>query len=442
MTETPSAAVAPPRFQPGVALSTLWRELRGLPRADLGLAIILIVLLDRPPYAPAGILGGYWWAWYGAAAAASVAWRRVRPTLAWAITTVVAALSLLPSAQFGATVFQLLPFAQDGGLLAGFGQIVILSLPLIGLYSLGAYTTRRKAVLGLAVSAITIDGALAWDIRSLAVANSVSVGLELATVTLLLAVAWVLGENARTRLQAATALRERAGALEERAAALEAERRERDHRAAAEERSRIARDLHDIVAHHISVIALQAGTARMLAESGRSPATDLLGGIETTSRQAMTELRQAIGVIRHTEDGATPLPGLDRLPELAFRMNEAGLAVVVEGSAGDLPGGIDLAAYRVVQEGLTNVVRHSRARAATVTLRRSGMKLEITVANDGPARVGDGPVGDSGHGLIGLSERVRAYGGQLQARMRPDGGFELQAELPTAPPESDAVDPA
>jgi signal transduction histidine kinase len=414
-------------------LTGTWRELRHLSWGDLALAAVLIVLLDRPPYFPLGIFGGYWWALYGVVAGASVAWRRVRPTTVWAIATVATTLTLLPAPGASTGDGLRLPFELGAGPFTGVFQFALISLPLIGLYSLAAYTSRRRSIPALAATVIAVVGALAWSIHPVTTPATVANGLLLVAVTLLIGMAWVLGESTRTRLQAATALRERAAALEERAAALEAERAERDLRAAAEERSRIARDLHDIVAHHISVIALQAGTARLLAESGEPPATDLLGGIETTSRQAMTELRQAIGVIRHTEEGAAPLPGLGRLPELAFRIKEAGLTVVVEGSGGDLPGGLDLAAYRVVQEGLTNVVRHSQARTATVSLHRDQNTLEIVVTDDGPARAGDTLAG-GGHGLIGLGERVRGYGGQLSTRMRPDGGFELRAELPTEQP--------
>jgi signal transduction histidine kinase len=427
MTETPAVAAQPPRYQPGAMLTGIWRELRGLPRIDVGLALVLIVLLDRPPYDPSGLFGGYWWTIYGTVAAASVAWRRARPTTVWVITTVVGVLLIGPDRGLGRSAIA--PLALPYGTLGGVSELVMLALPLIGLHALAASADRRRSLLALAGSIVLIDGLVAWSVLGRLGDSTETGSLLVASVALLFGLAWVLGDNTRTRSQATAALKERATALE-------AERAERDLRAAAEERSRIARDLHDIVAHHISVIALQAGTARMLAQSGEPPATDLLGGIETTSRQAMTELRQAIGVIRHSEEGAAPLPGLGRLPELAFRMKEAGLTVTVEGSAGDLPGGLDLAAYRVVQEGLTNVVRHSQARTATVSLHRNENTLQIVVADDGPVRAGDTLEG-GGHGLIGLGERVRGYGGQLSARMRPDGGFELRSEIPVTEPVTD-----
>jgi signal transduction histidine kinase len=254
-----------------------------------------------------------------------------------------------------------------------------------------------------------------------------------ATTAALLAMAWALGDSRRSRRDGMTALRGRT-------AALEAERAERDRRAAADERSRIARDLHDIVAHHVSVITLQAGTARLLAESGRLPDTALLAGIETAGRQAMAELRDALGVIRHAPGGASPLPGLAQLPQLAERIASSGLEVTVSGTAGTLRAAADLAAYRIVQEGLTNVLRHSAARTARVMLEQHPDRAEIRVRDDGPARragSGDG----SGYGLIGLRERVAALGGSVSAGTRPGGGFELCAVLPLAAPADPAGPP-
>ena len=143
----------------------------------------------------------------------------------------------------------------------------------------------------------------------------------------------------------------------------------------------------------------------------------------------MAEIREALGVIRAGPDGAAPLPGLAQLPDLATRMALAGLTVTVDGPAEPLPGSMDLTAYRIVQEGLANVARHSAADRATVTFRREPDSIHVTIADDGPARECP-PAGPGGNGLIGLRERVRRHGGQLQADPRPTGGFELRAELP------------
>ncbi len=233
------------------------------------------------------------------------------------------------------------------------------------------------------------------------------------TTAALVLAAWATGESTRAR-----------------GGALEADRTAREARAAAEERARIARELHDIVAHHVSVISLQAGTARLLAESGAPADPGLLAGIETASRQAMTELRHALGVIKHTPGGAAPQPGLARLGEL---IAGCGVAVTVEGEAGTLPATADLTAYRVIQESLTNVLRHSAATDARVTLRRCPESLHITVADDGPARAAQlrsrRPGG--GQGLAGLRERVAAQRGTFRAGPRSGAaGFEVHAEIP------------
>jgi signal transduction histidine kinase len=167
----------------------------------------------------------------------------------------------------------------------------------------------------------------------------------------------------------------------------------------------------------------------MLAEAGQPPEPALLAGLESASRQAMSELRQTLGVPRHSPDGAIPQPGLDRLPVLIDRLALTGLSVRVAGFPGRLPAGIDLAAYRVVQEGLTNVLRHSNARSARIELRRSPEALTVCVLDDGPSRVAH-PAGQIGHGLAGLRERAATHGGWLRAGPRPEGGFELRAHLP------------
>jgi signal transduction histidine kinase len=221
-----------------------------------------------------------------------------------------------------------------------------------------------------------------------------------------------------------------------RIAAEQAERAQHDRAVAAEERARIAAELHDITAHHISVVTLQAGAARMLAESGQQADPELLIGIETASRQAMAEIRQALGVIRAGPDGAAPLPGLAQLPELTSRMALAGLTVVTAGPAEPLPGSADLTAYRIIQEGLANVARHSAADTAAVTFRRRPGMIQITITDDGPPR-GTTLGGPGGNGLIGLQERVIRHGGQLHAGPCPSGGFELRAEFPL--PDTAAV---
>ena len=290
--------------------------------------------------------------------------------------------------------------------------LILLLAPAVALYS-ATRANRVHGRLALAGSLIMVPLTL---VSSWVVADALRTALLAAGMFV---TAWALGETGRTRGESA----------EVRAA----ERAEHDRAVAAEERARIARELHDITAHHISVVTLQAGAARLLAESGQAPSAELLGGIENAGRQAMIEIRQALGVIRSTPDGATPAPDLARLPELVRRMAQAGLTVRIDGYAGTVPGGIGLTAYRIVQEGLTNIARHSAADTALVTFRRGAGTLAITVVDDGPRRA-DRPVGPGGHGLIGLRERVTPYGGELRAGPTPRGGFELCATLPMATP--------
>jgi len=366
-----------------------------------------VCAFSEPGFDPYHHYSGTAWAAGGVIAAAVLAWRRSRPAAVWLIATVISAWLLA---------------TRHGDDWGGLSPLVLLPSPLLALYTVTGYAgagrgTRKQGGLALLGSAAALLTALlARSIRPEAVA----------TTAALLVTAWALGESTRSRRASVAALRDRA-------AALEAERAERDRRAAADERSRIARDLHDIVAHHVSVMTLQAGTARMLAETGQPPGTELLTGIETAGRQAMTDLRDALGVIRHTPGGACPQPGLAQLTELAGRISGSGLDVTVIGSAGPLPGAADVAAFRIVQEGLTNVLRHSAAQGARVVLARTRRGAEIRVQDGGPARERATAPG-GGYGLIGLRERVAGFGGSLSAATVPGGGFELHAVLPVSGP--------
>jgi len=405
----------------GQVMSRAAELARFRPPADVIIAVGLVCAISEPGLDPYHHDGGFWWAFGGVAAGAVLAWRRTRPGGVWAISTVLTAVLLVN---------------RRGGDLGGVSPLILLPGAVLALYTVAERTTRNRATAALAVSVILLGaGLLSHPARPETVA----------TTAALLVMAWSLGEGARARREGLAALRGRAAALESEAAALESERAERDRRAAAEERSRIARELHDIVAHHVSVISLQAGTARMLAEAGQPADAGLLAGIETTSRQAMTDLRLALGVIRHTADGSRPAPGLAQLPALAGQMSRAGLSVTIEGAPGPgpLPGPLDLAAYRVVQEGLTNVLRHSWARSALVTLAGRDGRLEVTITDDGPVRDraavrdqgGDRDDGTGGgFGLIGVRQRAAALGGSVTACPRPAGGFELRAVLPLTGP--------
>ncbi|MFS8199831.1 sensor histidine kinase [Streptomyces sp. CWNU-52B] len=210
-----------------------------------------------------------------------------------------------------------------------------------------------------------------------------------------------------------------------------AERRQAARRRADEERLRIARELHDVLAHSISVINVQAGVGLALLDSDREQARAALTTIKAASKEALGEVRQVLDTLRAPGDAPrAPAPGLDRLPELVEQAAAAGLTVDVENPGGgrNLAPGADLAAFRIVQEALTNVVRHSGSRHARVRVDRTGDALRLRIDDDGPATGED--AGGSGNGLAGMRERAAALGGRIEAGPREDGGFRVLAVLP------------
>ncbi|MFD8953625.1 sensor histidine kinase [Streptomyces xanthophaeus] len=210
-----------------------------------------------------------------------------------------------------------------------------------------------------------------------------------------------------------------------------AERAAAERRRVGEERLRIARELHDVLAHSISVINVQAGVGLALLDSDPEQARTALTTIKAASKEALGEVRQVLDTLRAPgEAPRTPAPGLDRLSELVEQAAAAGLTVevTVEGQPRGLPPGVDLAAFRIVQEALTNVVRHSGARTARVRLVWQPRDLELHVTDDGPAT--GAPSGGSGTGLVGMRERASALGGSIEAGPRPEGGFAVVARLP------------
>ncbi len=246
-------------------------------------------------------------------------------------------------------------------------------------------------------------------------------------------------------LSAAELIRSRS----QRAAALRRSQDEQLRRRASEERMRMARDLHDVVAHNISVINVQANTALHLMDRQPERARSALATINEVSKQALVELRSVLGVLRDVDEGAprAPAPGLARLGELVDNAAATGLAVRIEedGQCGPLPADVDLAAYRIIQEALTNSARHSGGASATVRLGRRNGALEVEVNDEGVARPpgrpaaqsngpgngpGDGSGNGSGNGIAGMTERAAALGGTLQAGPRPGGGFGVRARLP------------
>jgi signal transduction histidine kinase len=278
---------------------------------------------------------------------------------------------------------------------------------MLAVYTVSAYARRRLAV------AAAVGVALALAVTSLpTVAGDQEFG-DIVNSFALLGGAWVVGENTRYRRRQADLLRERADRAER-------EREELERIAALEERGRLAREIHDVIAHSVSVIAVQAGAARSIAEQRPDRAREALASIEEVSKETMVELRRALGALREPGAEATliPAPGLDHLDDLVEKVRLAGVSVALsrEGEPRELPSGIDLSAYRIVQEALTNTVKHVGPTSARVRIRYGVDSLEVDVADEGPRTPRpSGPNGGGGHGLIGMRERVALFGGTFEA---------------------------
>lgn len=296
---------------------------------------------------------------------------------------------------------------------------------LLATYALGAHAELPLSAAALAPVAAAI---LAIDIPRLAAGAPVD---EVVPVWAITALTWIAGRWVRTR-------RQESAALEARAARLEAEREARAAAAVAEERARIARELHDLVAHSMSVINVQAQGARRVLAHDADSAAEALAQIERASHQGLDEMRRMLALLRTTDvdTDLEPQPGLRDIPALVDRVRSAGLdvRVEVEGKPRLAPAGIELAAYRVVQEALTNAIKHGADRAASVTVRYRPGDVEVEVANAGGAPVADAPDARLGHGLLGMRERVTLYDGMFEAAPADDGRFVVRARLPS--PES------
>jgi signal transduction histidine kinase len=251
-------------------------------------------------------------------------------------------------------------------------------------------------------------------------------------VPLLLLVPVVLGANA-------------VGNWRERVKVLEAQQESATQRAVEQERSRIATELHDVVTHNVSVMIVQAGAARKILDQSPELAREALLAVEASGRAAMAELRHVMGLLTMTSSGGedaaaeadlAPQPGLDQLPALVDRIREAGVEIAydVRGTAVPVPSGVDLAAYRVVQEALTNTVKHAQGARVQVTLAYAPDELRIDVADTGGAR-SPAAAGGNGRGLIGLRQRLDVYGGTLRAAPRISGGYRVSAMIPLSAPE-------
>jgi signal transduction histidine kinase len=375
-----------------------WERLRRVdPRiwdALLALGVVAVGLLafalrDQRPDEPPAALGFA----LVVVAGSSLAWRRRAPlTVATIVSAAVATASLL-----------------------GYWPEFV-ALLWIAVYSAAAYTERHRLVRVLLPVALLTSVAISigerWD-RGL---NWVEI---LSDLIVTFGVPILLGRmtfNRRRRI-----VRDREFATRQ---------------AVAAERAAIARELHDVVAHHMSVMVVQAGAARAVSASDPAATAEALRQIEASGRTGLTEMRRLLEVLKAEEDGngRAPQPGLARMSELLDAMRASGLPVeaIVEGSPRPLPPGVDLSAYRIVQEALTNALRHAGGASARVVVRYDPGAVELEVADDGPGLPED-PEASGGHGLIGMRERVQLFGGELEAGPRPGGGFLLRARLPSEP---------
>jgi signal transduction histidine kinase len=303
----------------------------------------------------------------------------------------------------------------DGILIAFVGSLGVVGLA--SAFMLGNLRDNRKAGIGLLIILASIV------IVVVNIPGAQTTG-DLVFIPLRFLVAWVAGYALRERA-------EQVEAAEERAARAEREREAAARVAVAEERARIARELHDIVAHAVSVMVLQVGAVRHKLPASLAEDSEALKAVERAGRTALAEMRRLLAAMRPDGDQAefVPQPGLDGLDSLLNEVGRAGLPVQVhvEGEPFPLPRVIDLSAYRIVQEGLTNALKHSRASTANVTVRYRADELELEVRDDGR---GSAKSDGLGHGLVGIRERVKIYGGEMTAGTASEGGFVLSTRLP------------
>ena len=352
--------------------------------------------------------------WFDAAVAAAIALGVVQALfqphadsasrwfVAPAVAVIIAPLLLWRRFPFGA------PVALGGALAAAtfFDYTVIYDLApalaaVAAVFLAGMAEKRSRAFAGLA---------LAFAVVAVVTHNDPGGGVDdLAVIALALTPCWLLGLALRRKHEEAEL-------------------------AVADERARIARELHDIVGHSVSVMTVQAAAVRRLLRSDQEREREALEAVEHAGREALAEMRRMVGVLRSPDEAASlaPQPGLRDLEALVEHARKAGLPVDlhVDGDPVELPPGVDLAAYRVVQEGLTNALKHAHATRAEVRLRYDNGQVEVSVTNDGRR---DGGASRGGHGLAGMRERIAVYGGRLEAGPQPAGRFRLRATLPAKP---------
>lgn len=330
--------------------------------------------------------------------------RRVRPL---AVLVAVVAVYLVEFAVFGS------PEGYGVGL-----------APLVAIYSVGRYLAPARAALGLALGVVLWAGWAGFD--------PMNDGLSDRLDTIVWLAPWVIGWLVGALLRTSVLYREQ-------------RRVTREHytsRAVAEERNRIARELHDVIGHSVTVMTVHASAVRRRLTDQQAAEREALETVEAVGREALTEMRRMVGVLRQEGDASAaeerePPPGLDQLDRLVGEFRAAGLPVelTVTGTTRSLAPGLDLTAYRLVQEGLTNTFRHAPSpRQAEVAIDYGPDLLQLAVRDNGQTqRAGHAQLIQPSNGLLGMRERVAVYGGSLVARTRPEGGFELMASLPLEP---------
>ena len=348
----------------------------------------------------------------------------LRPTtpLAWFLAVAMCAPILthrqFPRASLAVCLAALIAYAA--GRYVAFPVVVFVMT-----FDLTLHSGRRIALAALLSTAAAIAVALSLQ------APGVETGGDWAWTEVLLVACWATARGLHDR-------QERLALVQARAEHLERDRAEAARRAVTEERLRIARELHDVVAHSMSVIAVQSGVGGHVMDTQPEEARKALAAIEATSRSALTEMRRLLGVLRadgEPQGALAPAPGLADIGTLLSQVGEAGLKVWVQvtGDRRPLPPGVDLSAYRVIQEALTNVLKHAPSSPATVTISYAADAVTVEVADEGSERPAGGNRGGdagSGHGIIGMRERVAVFGGELTAGPRPEGGFLVRARFP------------
>ena len=344
---------------------------------DVGITVVVALVAagdvvdgDHHPLVAAVAIGG----------AATLLLRRRRPLLVLALVSVAA---------FVLTI-------------AGTQPLVVALL--VAFFSVATNAPRRTSMYAAAAALALVTVGVALD-GSDGPASSLP-------MLLAVAVAWLLGDNARERSR---------------------RNEERAREAVAEERARIARELHDVVTHNVSVMVVQAAAANEVFAEQPERAREALGAVEETGRRALGELRRLLGVVADGEgDGTVPQPSLASLDELVERVRISGIDVdvTVEGTPHELPPGVELSAFRVVQEALTNTLKHASASRVGVVVRYGNDALELEVKDDGVG--GTAAAAGDGRGLVGMRERVALFGGEVHAGAAPGGGFAVRARLPLA----------